>query len=200
VKGGAGSVFLNDTLADTAGNTLESRAGWSKTSGTAVFDNASPTAVMFTASPTLYVNSAVAPGPNHEVSADYVIVTKITSNFSRLYCRYDDATDSGLYLHYSNGAARWEFVKRVSASSTTLGTYSPVAPGNGTTWTCKITGTVSGGTLTANFYINGVLRGGPYSITDAVLLTGAKVALWHTGSVETNTTGTHIKNLIGRRL
>src|ERR1044072_3667056 len=195
------STFLNDTLNGTAGQDLNTRTGWRQKSGTAVFDNAPPAAVAVTANPTLYVQDTYTPGSaTYDVTADYVIVTKITSNFSRLYIHYDETTDSGLYMHYSNGGARWEFVKRVSASSTTLGTYSPVAPGNGTTWTNKITTRLSGGTLTGNFYINNALRGGPSSLRDAVLLNAGKVALWHTGSVETNTTGTHIKNLLGRGL
>src|ERR1044072_7623541 len=95
VKSGSVSTFLNDTLNGTAGDDLNTRAGWRTVSGSAFFDNASPAAVMFTASPTLYVQDDDLPAsPTYDVTADYVVVTKITSNFSRLYIHYDEATDS----------------------------------------------------------------------------------------------------------
>lgn len=132
--------------------------------------------------------SAVPPSADYYAQSDFILVTAISQNIAP--CARMDTTADTMYFGRLNNGTAWQLFKRVTGTSTQLGSDSttnlPTAGG------AAVSGRVVCNGDQISFMAGGVTVIGP--ITDTAITAAGRVGVRNSGAASA-TTGAHLDNL-----
>jgi hypothetical protein len=135
-----------------------------------------------------YIYNYAPPSANYAVEADLVCLSEITDTPGVCARASASASPNDLYLfRYSRTAGGWQIFKTVGGTNTQIGATYAATFTVGQTKTLRFE--VNGSTLTGK--VDGVVA---VTATDASITATGRAGLRTSGTPQTMTTGTHIKN------
>lgn len=186
------ATFVNDTFTDTSATALSSHIGetgatWTKhpshPSGSAVISNANRSRYATTTTTCYYASGAPA-SAEYDVTVDLVTITN--SGRQGVVGRVDTSADTMYLARYDQNNTRWEILKVVTGTATSLGTYTQTLTAS-QVYALKF----EIRDATKKLYVDGVER---ISTADNEITGAGRVGL--RGNTGTDSTAYHLDNLV----